>query len=144
MEKGFTLIETIIVVSLIVVLFAISIFVLKDLEPDFKLSGTARDLATDIRYAQQMTLTEQVQYCVKFLTAEKKYQVVRCQDDYMVLERIIPQDITSFSVSGFLSDEIEFNPYGAVKESGSVSFKNTKDKIKTVEIRPSGFVKIIN
>jgi len=59
------------------------------------------------------------------------------------LERIFPQEIINFSAAGFTNDQIEFNPYGAVREGGQITIENTKNKIKIINVRPSGFVKII-
>lgn len=142
-KRGFTLIEIIIVVSVILVVFTISFFGFKTIQPTLQLSGAARDLITDIRYVQQITLTEQLNYCVKLFPSEKKYQVLKCDGSKIVFEKILPSQITDFRILGFTNDTIEYNPYGAVKESGTIILENNINKTKTIEIRPSGFVKII-
>jgi len=143
-QKGFTFLELLIIVGIIIILVGITIPAFKDFKPDLQLSGVVRELATDIRYAQQLTVTEQIEYCIRFFQLEKKYQIIKCGQEQPLVEKIFPQEIQMFTITDFINNEIEFNPYGAVKESGSISLENTKNKIKTIEVRPSGFVRIIN
>ena len=51
-------------------------------------------------------------------------------------------DSAEQAAARFSGDEVVFNPYGAVKEMGSVSLINIEQKVKIIEVRPSGFVKI--
>jgi prepilin-type N-terminal cleavage/methylation domain-containing protein len=141
-EKGFTLIEILIAISFISIVFLMSLYSLKGLAPDMQLSGTAREFATDLRYIQQTSITEQVDYCIKIFIDLRKYQVIKCDESQLISEKVLPGYISSFSSTVFAGDKIEFNPYGAVKESGTVTFVNTNGKTKTVEVKPSGFVKI--
>ncbi len=139
---GFTIIELAVVITIIVILIGISIAVFANFQPDLQLNGSARNLVTDLRYVQQLTVTEQIKYCLKFFLSEKKYQIIQCGSSEFLSEISLPDGIRSITTSGFTNDEIEFNPYGAVKESGSVVLENTNNKTKTIEIRPSGFVRI--
>lgn len=141
-KKGFTLNEILIAISFISILFLMSLFTLKELTPDLQLSGTARDFATDLRYAQQTSITEQTGYCLKMFFDLKKYQVIKCDESQVISEKALPAYISEFSSSVFAGNKIEFNPYGAVRESGTVTFKNTSNKTKIVDIKASGFVKI--
>ncbi len=140
--EGFTLIEFLIVIGIIVILAGISIPTFRSFQPGLQLSGAIRDLVTNLRYAQQLTVTEQVEYCVQFFEAEKKYQIIQCDQDQPLLEKLLPSEIKILTISGLSNNKVEFNPYGAVKESGAVTLENTKNKTKTVEVRPSGFIKI--
>jgi prepilin-type N-terminal cleavage/methylation domain-containing protein len=143
-KKGFTMVEILLVIAFIAVVVPISVIALKPLQLDYQLNGSVRNMMTDLRYAQQITLTEQVKYCVKIFPEQRKYQVIKCIDSSVILEKQLPSDITSLSFSGFTSNIIEFNPYGAVKESGSILLENKDNKTKTIEVRPSGFVRIAN
>lgn len=140
--KAFTLIELLIVIGLIGILFLITIPALRAFQPSLQLNGATRNVVSDLRWAQQLTVTEQVEYCLQFFPSEKKYQILQCGEATPIKEVFLPEKITTLSVSGFTNDEVRFNPYGAVKESGTISLENTKDKIKSIEVRPSGFVKI--
>lgn len=139
--KGFTLIEFLTVLAIIAIISAITIPMFRALRPGFQLSSAVRDLVTNIRCAQQLTVTEQVNYCVKLFLSEKKYQIIQCGESDPLSEVFLPEEIATFDAAGFTNNEVEFNPYGAVKESGTISLENTKNKTKTIEVKPSGFVR---
>lgn len=64
-EEGWTLIELVLVVLLLVVL-AVSVSVSLQNYGTIKLNGAARELASDIRFAQQLSMTQQVRHGVIF------------------------------------------------------------------------------
>ena len=142
MIKAFTLIEFLVVLAIVSILIGIILPAYKMLQPSFQLSGAVRTLLTDLRYSQQLTVTEQVNYCLKFFLSEKKYQIIRCGQSNPILEVFLPAEIATFDAVGFTDNQVEFNPYGAVKESGSILLVNTSNKTKTIEVKPSGFVRI--
>lgn len=139
--KGFTLIEILVTIAIIAVLVGITIPVFRSFQPTLQLSGTVRALASDLRYTQQMAVTEQINYCLQLFLLEKKYQIVQCGQTQPILEKTLPDEIVSFSAN-FTNNEVEFNPYGAVKEDGIITLENSKSQTKTIEVKPSGFVKI--
>lgn len=140
--RGFTVVEFLVVLIIIVILVIISLGAFQKLQPDFQLSGAIRDLVSDLRYAQQLAVTEQANYCVKFLLLERKYQIIQCSESTLFLEISLPDEITTLTTNGFVDNQVEFNPYGAAIESGTISLENTENKIKIIEIKPSGFVRI--
>lgn len=140
--KGFTLIEVLIAIFFLSIIFLMSLFALSGLAPTLQLSGTARELATDLRYAQQISITEQEDYCVKIFADLKKYQVIKCDESQVIREAVLPNHVSSISSSAFSGDKVEFNPYGAAKESGTITLTGTNGRTKTIEIKASGFVKI--
>lgn len=141
--RGFTLFEFLIIITIIGIIAAISWSALRNLQPSWRLDGTVRDLAADLRYAQQQSITEQVNYGVHFSSTTNEYQIIRYGTiTENILEKSLPEGVGFHQITGFNNNEAVFNPYGAVKEMGSVSLINIEQKIKTIEIRPSGFVKI--
>jgi len=143
MKTGFTLIEFLVVVAIIGIIASISWVALKTLQPSWRLDGAARDLAADLRYAQQQSVTEQINYGVHFSSTTNDYQIIGYgTTTENVLEKFLPEGIIFYQIAGFSDEEVVFNPYGAVKEAGSVSLINANEKTKIIEIRPSGFVKI--
>lgn len=142
--EGFTLAEFLIVLAIVVVLAGITVPVFMQLQPGLKLSGAVRDLVTNLRYTQQITVTEQVNYCLQLFPGQKKYQIIQCSGGQPLSEFLLPSEIATLDATGFTNNRVEFNPYGSVKESGTISLKNTNNKTKTVEVKPSGFVRITN
>ena len=75
---------------------------------------------------------------------EKKYQVKKCDTSQIIIEKNLSDKITNFSAQGFAENKVEFNFYGAARESGIITLTNNLGKIKQVEVKLSGFVKVIN
>ena len=142
-KKAFTLVEMLVVVSVIGIISGISVVAIKNYQPTMNLNGIARDIVTDLRYAQQLTVSEQVKHGIKFCQIEKKYQVIRYgAEEIIIKEANLPQGVSYQSIEGFTLERARFNPYGAVEEGGTVVLINEESKTKTIEIKPSGFVKM--
>ncbi len=139
---GFTFIELLIAISVIGILAIVAIPGFRAFQPTLQLSGISRELISDLRYAQQITVTEQVEYCVVFFPIERKYQIIQCGGTQPIKEKILPGEIQTITISGFTNNEVRYNPYGAVREAGTITLENTKNITKTILVRPSGFVKI--
>lgn len=142
-KKGYTLTEILIVIGVIGVLIGISIPTYRQFQPTLQLSGAVRNLVTDLRYTQQLTVTEQKEHCVRF--GDKEYKIIQCQDSEAeeVLKIISLQEIDSITIADdFSNNEVRYNPYGAVKEAGTIILE-INGKIKIIDVRPSGFVKVI-
>jgi len=142
-SRGFTLFEFLVIMAIIGIIATISWSALRTLQPSWRLDGAVRDLATDLRYAQQQSVTEQVNYGIHFSSTTNEYQIIRYgTTTENVLEKSLSEGVNFYQITGFSDEEVVFNPYGAVKEMGSVSLINIEEKVKIIEVRPSGFVKI--
>ena len=144
-QKGITLLELLTVILIIVILAAISIPAWRNIQPTLDLNGSVRELITDLRYAQQLAIAEQIIYGVRFDFEENKYQIIKYKKTNGITEEIIktkwlPPGINLEQVDNF--SQAQFIPYGSVIERGEVCLVNIKNKIKTINIRPSGFVKV--
>jgi len=71
--KGFTLAETLVVISIIAILAATGAPLYKEIQPVLELSGITREIITDIRYIQQLTVTEQIDHCLCFFPLDGEY-----------------------------------------------------------------------
>lgn len=140
-NHGFTLIEMLVAIGIIVVLIAAIVPVLSSYEPTMQLSGAVQDLISDIRYVQQLTVTEQVEYCIVFYPSLLEYEVIQCGESEALEKRQLPDGIQSLSAAGFTDNTIRYNPYGAVSESGSITLTNIKGEEEIIQVSPSGFVK---
>ncbi len=146
-KNGFTLTELLIILGIIVILISISIPLINNIRPQLILSGAVRDLITNIRYAQQLAVTEQADHGVYFsTTTEDKYQIIRHKNgaDSVVKEKLLPDGINFQQITPLTSNEIRFNPYGAVDEDGEITLINNNGATTTVRISSSGFVKTLD
>lgn len=140
--EGFTLTELLVVIFIVGLFAAGATPVFKNYQPNLQLRSAARDLISDLRYIQQLSITEQMEYCIKILPEEKKYQISQCGEEEVIEEKSFPDKIDTVTVAGFTGDEIKYNPYGAVAEEGNIILVNSKGETKTVLVKISGFVKI--
>lgn len=143
LKTAFTLIEVVVFISIIGVLFLIGFPAFRAYKPSLELSGTVRELVSDIRYAEQLAVAEQVNHGILFFPAADKYQIVRGAIEEVLEEKTFPQEV-SFKEVTFTNNKVIFNPYGAVEEAGIIILVNTRNSTTTLDVRPSGFVKIID
>ncbi|PIR02535.1 MAG: hypothetical protein COY73_03535 [Candidatus Nealsonbacteria bacterium CG_4_10_14_0_8_um_filter_37_14] len=146
--RGFTLAEFLIIVGIMAILVGIGFPVFKNFQPGLRLSGEVRELASDFRLAEQLAVTEQINYGIIFSTDTfpHQYQLVKYVQGQDVAEFLSKKELpegVSFSQINFTSNQVIFNPYGAVKERGSIVLINSKNQTTTLEVGPAGFVKII-
>lgn len=145
-SKSFTLAEFLVAISIFIIIASIGVFALRNIQPSLRLSGTARDLVSDLRYAQQMAVTEQIDHGIRFTTTtEEKYEIIRHGGtDEVLKEEILSEGIDFQYISALTDNEVRFNPYGAAREAATTTLNNTENKTKTIKISPSGFVKILD
>lgn len=144
-KNGFTLPEILVVIGIIAILVLIAVPSFRAYRPSLQLSGAVRELITDLRYAQQSAVAQQIDHAVYFLLSEDKYQIISSGPPEEVLqEKQLPGEVSFQQIAGLTDDRATFNPYGALKnDAGSVTLINSKSETATVDIRPSGFVKIV-
>jgi len=136
--------ELLIIIGIIGTLALIGIPTFRAYQPGLELSGIVRELVTDLRYAGQLAVTEQVDHGVRFFFATGQYQIIKHGAlDEIIKSKNLPQKVSFQEIAGLTNDEAVFNPYGAAKETGTITFINTKNSTITIDIRPSGFIKII-
>lgn len=143
-KNCFTLVEILIVLGIAGILALIGVPAFKIWQPSLQLSGAARELATDLRYAEQLAITEQIEHGIVFFPETGQYQIVIFGDpDQILKSKTLPGEVSFQEVAGFTDNQAVFNPYGAVKEAGIITLVNTKNSTSGIDVRPSGFIKII-
>jgi len=71
LKSAFSLPEFLIVIAILVILVGLAVPAFKSYQPNLQLSGSARNLVTDFRYAQQLAVAEQVEYGIYFYPLDK-------------------------------------------------------------------------
>ncbi|MCK5044475.1 prepilin-type N-terminal cleavage/methylation domain-containing protein [Candidatus Parcubacteria bacterium] len=140
---GFSLIEILIVVAMVTIIAGISFVSFKNIQPILELKGMTSELTNDLRYAQQLAVTEQIDHGIHIFPIEGKYQIIKYGSVQEILkEKLLPDKIDFSEVNGFTNNEAKFNAYGAAKEQGTIIILSVEDNSTTrIEVSPSGFVK---
>jgi len=143
-QKGFTIAEILVVVSVMALLTAISIPLLARFQPNLKLNGAGRMLAADLRLAQQLTVTEQTIHLVSLNISGGAYDILSLGAATTTVKSVtLPTDV-SFDTASTTVSEIRFNSYGGAsgESDGRIQLKNTNDKELIINIKASGYVEI--
>lgn len=144
-KRGTLLVNILAVCGIIAMMMAISIPFLKRYEPNLVLNSSAREIASNLRLAQQLTITEQVPHLVFFDTGNHSYSLLRLPtvDATSTLATIFLASEVGFqSVNGLTENLVHFNSYGAVSEAGNINLINSNGKTISVFIKPSGYVQL--
>jgi hypothetical protein len=118
---------------------------LRKYQPNLKLSADARDLASNLRLAQQLTITEQVPHLVYFDFSNDNYSILRLPSPSATstIKTIdFDTEVAYQQINNLSENLVRFNSYGAVSEAGDVVLINTNGKTITINIKPSGYVQI--
>lgn len=113
------------------------------LQARYVLGGAAKELASDLRYAQQRSVTEQQPHELRIDVANRSYAVVRLgSPEATVKSATFDPAVTVDSPTGLNDDRVSFNSSGAPSNSGDVVLLHSAGTIATVSVRPSGFVTV--
>lgn len=143
-KNGFTLIEILTAIAIISLITAIGLPFYHNINMNFDLSGESRNLASDLRQAQQLSVTEQINYQLIINQTQNSYSIFNSQNLKKIKERKLKNEITILAVNGLIDNTVEFNATGAANSAGSIVLSNSNLKQATIEIKPSGYVKINN
>ena len=142
-NHGFTITEILIVISIIGVISLIATPSLIHYQKKSKLKSEARILATNLRLAQQFAITEQNRYAVELSLLNGSYDIVNLITSEVIKSIILDPEVDIATTTNLTNNIIQFNPTGAVLEAGTIALINTKHETSTLEIKPSGFVDIL-
>lgn len=142
-QHGMMLVNLIVSIGIIALLCAVSIPYLRKYQINLKLNATARDMTTDIRYAQQLTVTEQKTHIVVFDPANRKYQILKVDIATTTIKTVFLNNEVNFQgITGLAGNTIVFNYYGGVSQPGQVVLSNANNMTADVNIKPSGYIQI--
>lgn len=142
MKKGFTLVEILGIITAIGIIAIFSVPTMANYQKATKLRNEARLLATNLRYAQQLAITEQIVYTVNFDTVTDTYVILNTSSGQTIKSVTLDSEVAISQINDLTDNTIQFIPTGAVIESGNIVLQNTKSAISTIFIKPSGYVEI--
>lgn len=142
-SDGFTFLEVMSVLAIIATLAALSLPALRYYRPAVALQTEARQLASDLRYAQQQTVSEQVVHYIETAASSSSYRLYRDDSPPTLIKTVsFTGGITVHDVTGPADSTFRYNAYGAVSTAGSIMLQNQAGAIQTVAVRPSGYVQV--
>ena len=137
------LIDLVVAIGIIALLSTLAIPYLRKYQPNLKLNAAARALTTDLRYAQQLTVTEQKIHLVDFDLAQDKYDILKIDSATTTIKSVdLDPEISFKEITGLTDNQAVFNYYGGVSQAGTVILTNTNNVDATVNIKPSGYIQL--
>jgi len=137
------LIDLVVAIGIIALLSTLAIPYLRKYQPNLKLNAAARALTTDLRYAQQLTVTEQKIHLVDFDLAQDKYDILKIDSATTTIKSVdLDPEISFQEITGLANNQAVFNYYGGVSQAGTVILTNTNNVDATVNIKPSGYIQL--
>lgn len=137
------MIDLLVVMGIIALLSAIAIPYIRKYQPNLKLNGAARDLTADLRYAQQLTITEQKVYLVSLDAAQEKYEILKIDLATTTIKTVnLDPDVSFEEITGLAYNQVVFNFYGGVSQPGQIVLTNINNATSTINIKPSGYVEL--
>jgi len=135
------LVEVLVAIAIIALLAAISAPFYRSVSLNLNLNAAGRDLASDLRYAQQLAVTTQINHQVVLNLAGNSYVVRNASTGAIIKSRIIDSSIVIGLITDLPGNTVTFNPTGAVADAGSIILSNSGNREFTINIKPSGYVK---
>ena len=131
-NKGYTLIELMVVLGIIALLLGISINGLINLIQWSKLNRAAALLGSQLKNVQSQAFYEGIYYKIDFWESLDRYRIYKQTE---LAEEIILKDIELFNTN-FTDDNVYFYPSGVPGQGGTVTLKNSQGKILYVIMTP--------
>ncbi len=138
------LMDLLVTFSIIALLATVSIPYLRKYQPNLKLSGEARTLTTDLRLAQQLTVTEQKVHLISFDLLNDKYYILKIDVATTTVKTVsLDPEVSLKQITGLIDNQAVFNFYGGVSQSGTVTLTNINNVDAIINIKPSGYIQLV-
>ncbi|MBO0995254.1 competence type IV pilus minor pilin ComGD [Bacillus sp. SD088] len=126
-SKGFTLLEMLIVLSVVSIILLFSIFTYQSFSDMLEKKTFITQLEADLYYAHAYALSRRDKVQIQFSSIKKEYKVIDVQSGEIVLERRIPSTIyiQKSNVNSFV-----INSEGNVSNFGTIIFQQHQHTIK--------------
>jgi competence protein ComGD len=94
-SKGFTLIETLVVLSIVAVISTVTIFQINPKKNMFEHSLFLTQLQSDLYYAQQFAISHQQELTVAFDLQQKRYYIrLKYESGFTIVEKQFPPNVS--------------------------------------------------
>ena len=134
--------EIMAVMAVISLLIAISVPVYSQMAPTIKLNSVTRAITSDLRYAQQLAVTQQINHAVFFDLVNNSYFIINLESQAQIKTVEIENGVSIQNISDLTDNQAIFGATGAVVEAGQITLLNQKNDSAIIELKPSGYVQI--
>ncbi|MDP3900163.1 MAG: hypothetical protein Q8Q23_03730 [bacterium] len=140
-KKGALLMQLLVSIGIIVMLSLISIPFIRQYQPKLILNGTAKELISDLRYTQQLTVSEQEVYYLEMDQINSRYAIYKQSDPADPIKNVELDPTVSYqSITDLTDDKVIYNSFGAVSEAGQIVLINSNGQTAAIDVRPSGYI----
>jgi type II secretion system protein H len=140
-NKGFTLVELMIVIAIIGILSAVSLYGWLGYQNNVNLKTAAGEVMADIASCKQRSVSEGVNYCIQFTDGSPNYSINA--SSCTTPTQTQAKNLTSFgsgltvSTTNFTLDRVSFIPRGT-SSFGDINLRNSKNSTATITINVTG------
>ncbi|MGN8234655.1 competence type IV pilus minor pilin ComGD [Priestia flexa] len=127
-QKGFTLIESLIVLAIVQVMVLIIVINLKPLMAHYQLTSFLRQLQADTFYTQQIAITTQRPARLTFELANSRYLLLKIGAERPIMQRGYHSNIRVVFSSG--TSSIQYNEQGNISQAKSLFISSNKETYK--------------
>jgi prepilin-type N-terminal cleavage/methylation domain-containing protein len=142
-NKGFTLIELMIVIAIIGILSTVSMYGWLGYQNNINLKTAAGEVMADIAFCKQRAVSEGINYCIQFTDGSSNYTInaTSCDTPTQVQAKNLTSFGSGLTVSianfGIFGQQLRFIPRGTIS-AGTVSLANSKNSIATITTTVTG------
>lgn len=140
-HPAFTLLETLMTIAIITLTLGISATLLKTNQPTARLNEAALALESDLRFASELASTTQIPHTVSFNLMENSY-ALKVSAPEKIIKTVALAGMLSIEATTFAKNTVEFNILGGAVLTGTITLQYGESATKTIEVRPSGYVRI--
>ncbi|MBI5745631.1 MAG: GspH/FimT family protein [Nitrospirae bacterium] len=144
-NKGFTIIELMIVVAIIGIIAAIGFVSLTKQIPHYRLNGSVRDLVSDLRWARTLAIASGEKVNLRLDPSNDRYQVEKALNPGTPISRVrdLRQDYPGVDlISSSGGNLITFEPRGTTSSWTTIKIGNSSGEEKKITVIVTGRIKI--
>jgi type II secretory pathway pseudopilin PulG len=138
-NKGFSLIEIIVLVSLVGILYSLIFPSFNSINFSFQLLSLTKQIAADLKFTQQGAISSDFPYIITF--KENSYNILSTQNGE---EKILKSSIfpVGFSIkTNFENNKLNFSIDGNPNRAGSIELSNSKGKTRKIYVSNIGRIR---